>query len=181
MANGLTADARRATTWSIVLSVLMIGAGVLAIGAPTIAGVAVTVFVGWLLLFSAVLHLVFAWRGGRAGAVVWEVLLGVLYGVIGFYILANPVVGLQSLTFAVAVYLFIEGVLEFFLSFQLRPAPGSGWLLFDGIVTFALAILIWSAWPSNATWVVGTLVGISMLFSGITRLMLSLSVRRIVA
>jgi len=181
MANPLTADVRQATSWSIVLSVLMIVTGILAIGLPMIAGIALTAIVGWLLIFSAALHLAFAWRGGRTGAVVWEILLGVAYGAIGFYILANPVAGLASLTFAVAIYLFVEGVLEFILSFQLRPAPGAGWLLLDGIVTIALAVMIWSTWPSSAAWVIGTLVGISMLFSGITRLMLSMAVRRIVA
>jgi uncharacterized membrane protein HdeD (DUF308 family) len=126
-------------------------------------------------------HFVFAWRGGRATAVVWEILLGVVYGAIGFYLLTRPVAGLASLTLAVAVYLFVEGVLEFILSLQLRPAPGSGWLLVDGIVTLVLAVMIWSTWPSSAAWVIGTLVGISMLFSGITRLMLSLAVRKITA
>src|SRR6266540_3160998 len=181
MVNGLTAEVHRATTGSIVLSVLMIVTGVLAIGLPMIAGLAVTAIVGWLLIFSGALHLAFAWRGGRAGAVLWEILLGIAYGVIGFYVLANPVAGLASLTFAVAIYLFVEGVLEFILSFQLRPAPGSGWLLVDGIITLVLAVMIWSTWPSSATWVVGTLVGISMFFSGITRLMLTLAARRSVA
>ena len=181
MANALTADLRRATTWSITLSALMIVTGVLAIGVPVVAGVAVTVVVGWLLVVSGALHLVFAWRAGRAGAVVWELLLALVYGAIGFYVLANPMAGLASLTFAIAVYLFVEGALEFALSFQLRPSAGAGWLLLDGIVTLALAVMIWSAWPSSAAWVVGTLVGISMLFSGITRFMLSLAVRRIVA
>ncbi|HJZ73990.1 MAG TPA: DUF308 domain-containing protein [Vicinamibacterales bacterium] len=181
MANELTSDVRRATTWSIAISVLMIAAGVLAIALPSSAGIAVTALVGWLLVFSGVLHLAFAWRGGRAGAVVWEILLGLAYGIVGFYVLANPVAGLASLTFAVAVYLFVEGVLEFAASFQLRPAPGAGWLLVDGIITLVLAIMIWSTWPSSAAWVVGTLIGISMFFSGITRLMLSLAVRRIVA
>lgn len=181
MANLLTADVHKATTWSIALSVLMIAAGVLAIGVPGIAGVTVTAIVGWLLIFSGLLHLAFAWRAGRAGAVLWEILLGIVYGAIGFYMLANPQAGLASLTLAIAIYLLIEGVLEFVLSFQLRPAPGSGWLLVDGIVTLVLAVMIWSTWPSSALWVVGTLVGISMLFSGITRLMLSIAVRRIVA
>ena len=180
MANGMTAGVHRATTWSIVLSVLMIAAGVLAICVPAIAGIAVTALVGWLLVFSGLLHLAFAWRAGRAGAVVWEILLGVLYGGIGFYLLASPVGGLASLTLAIAMYLLIEGVLELVLSFRLRPAPGSGWLLVDGIITLVLAVMIWSTWPSSALWVVGTLVGISMFFSGITRLMLSLAVRRIV-
>ena len=133
------------------------------------------------LIFSGLLHLAFAWRAGRAGAVIWEILLGIVYGGIGFYLLASPVGGLASLTLAVAMYLLIEGVLEFVLSLQLRPAPGSGWLLADGIITLVLAVMIWSTWPSSALWVVGTLVGISMFFSGITRLMLSMAVRRMTA
>ena len=181
MANALTADVHRAATWSVILSVLMIVAGILAIGLPMVAGVAVTAIVGWLLAFSGVLHLAFAWRGGHAAAIVWEMLLGLAYGAIGLYVLANPVAGLASLTFAVAVYLFVEGILEFVLSFRLRPAPGSGWLLVDGIITLVLAMMIWSTWPSSAAWVVGTLIGISMLFSGITRLMLSFAVRRVLS
>src|SRR5215471_3556179 len=181
MTNVLTADVRTGTTWSIALSVLMIAAGVLAIGAPMIAGVAVTAIVAWLLLLSGVFHLAFAWRAGRPGAVVWQILLGLLYGVIGLYIIASPVAGLASLTLAIALYLFVEGVLEFVLWSRLRGIPRSGWLAVDGIITLVLAVMIWSTWPSSAAWVVGTLIGISMLFSGVTRLMLSTAVRRIVA
>lgn len=181
MANAMTVDAGQATTWSIVLSVLMIVAGVTAIGLPMIAGVAITALVAWLLIFNGVLHLAFAWRSGRVSAIVWEILLGIVYGGIGFYVLANPAAGLASLTLALAIYLLFEGVLEFALSFQLRPAPGSGWLLIDGIVTLLLAVMIWSTWPSSAAWVVGTLVGISMLLSGVTRLMLTMAVRRVMS
>ena len=48
--------------------------------------------VGWLLLFSGVLHFVYAFRGGGATAVLWEILLAVVYAVVGFYILANPAI-----------------------------------------------------------------------------------------
>jgi uncharacterized membrane protein HdeD (DUF308 family) len=61
---------------------------------------------------------------------------------VGIYLLASPLRGLLSLTLAVAIYLFVEGLVEFVLSFELRPAPGAGWLLVDGIVTLALALLI---------------------------------------
>src|SRR5687768_9132687 len=130
MTNAITGDIHKATTWSIVLSVLMIAAGVLAIFAPVIAGVAVTVFFGWLLIFSGVLHVAYAGQAGRPGAVVGEILLGILYGGIGVYLLAQPGAGLATLTLALVFYLVLEGVLEFVLSFQLRPLPGSGWLLF---------------------------------------------------
>jgi uncharacterized membrane protein HdeD (DUF308 family) len=181
MPNTLSADVRRATTWSIAVSVLMILAGVLAIGLPMVAGFAVTAIVGWLLIFSGALHLVLAVRGGQPVAVIWEILLGVAYGAIGFYVLANPVAGLASLTFAVATYLLVEGILELVLWFHLRSERGAGWLIVDGVITLALAMMIWSTWPFSAAWVVGTLVGISMFFSGITRLMLSFAVRRIMA
>ncbi|MGH3627586.1 MAG: HdeD family acid-resistance protein, partial [Sciscionella sp.] len=153
MASELTADAHRATTWSIGLSVLMIAAGVLAIFVPMIAGIAVTALVGWLLIFCGALHLAFAWRGGHARAVLWEILLGVAYGAIGLYLIARPIMGLASLAFAIAFYLFIEGILEFILSFQLRPARGTGWLLVDAIITLVLAVMIWATWPSSAVWV----------------------------
>ena len=72
-------------------------------------------------------------------------------------------------------------MLELILSFRLRPLAGSNWLLIDGIITLILAVLIWRSWPSSSEWVIGTLVGISMLFSGAARLSLSLGARRAVA
>ncbi len=52
---------KKSVGWSIGLSVLMILAGVLAIGSPMAAGIAINVLVAWLLVFSACAHLVFAW------------------------------------------------------------------------------------------------------------------------
>ena len=172
-------EIKRQVGWSIVLSVLMILAGLLAIVMPPTAGIAVTILIGWLLIFSGATHLVFAWQTHSAGGVVWELLLGVVYIVAGGYLLMNLPVGMASLTLALAIYLFAEAILEFVLSFQLRPMPGSGWLLFDGIITLILAIMIWRTWPSSTEWVLGTLVGISMLFSGVSRLMLSLAARHL--
>jgi len=172
---------KKSVGWSIGLSVLMIVAGFLAIAVPQAAGIAVNILVAWLLVFSGGAHLVFAWHTRTTGGMLWELLLGVLYIFIGAYLLFHPVAGLASLTLALAIYLFAEGVLELILSFRLRPISGSRWLLFDGIITLILSVLIWRTWPSSTEWVIGTLVGISMLFSGISRLMLSLAARSVVA
>lgn len=173
--------AKESVGWSIALSVLMILTGVLAIVIPPVAGIAVLVVVAWLLMFSGTAHLVFAWHTRAAGGLVWELLLGILYIFVGVYALLNPVAGLASLTLLLAIYLFMEAVLELILSFRLRPLPGSNWMLVDGIITWILAILIWRNWPSSSEWVIGTLVGISMLFSGAARFSLSLAARRVVA
>jgi uncharacterized membrane protein HdeD (DUF308 family) len=178
--SSLGSIAKESVGWSITLSVLMMLAGILAIAIPPAAGVAVLVVVAWLLMVSGAAHLVFAWYTRTTGGMIWELLLGVLYLFVGIYALVHPLAGLASLTLVLAFYLFAEAVLELVLSFRLRPMPGANWLLFDGIVTLILAVLIWRSWPSSSEWVIGTLVGISMLMSGITRLSLSLAARRVV-
>ena len=173
--------ARQSVGWSIGLSILMLVAGILAIVVPPAAGLAVVLVVAWLLMFSGAAHIVFAWHTRTTGGVLWELLLGVLYFAVGVYALLHPVAGLASLTLFLAGYLLAEAVLEIVLSFRLRPMAGSSWLLFDGIVTLILAVLIWRTWPSSTEWVIGTLVGISMMFSGVSRLILSLAARRVLA
>ncbi len=179
-ATSVVSIARSSLNWSIIFSILMILAGLAAIAMPPVAGLAVNIVVAWLLLFSAAMHLVFAWHTRTVGAAVWEVLLGLVYALISIYLLAQPVAGLVALTLALAIYLFLEAVLEFTAWGFLRRLPGAGWLLFDGVVTLILAVMIWRTWPLSTEWVIGTLVGFSMLFSGTSRLMLSLSARRLV-
>lgn len=173
--------AKESVAWSIGLSVLMIIAGILAIVVPPAAGLTVILVVSWLLMFSGAFHLVFAWHTRTAGGMVWELLLGILYLGVGAYAMLHPVAGLASLTLLLAAYLFVEGALEFVLSFRLRPMRGSGWLMLDGVVTLILGVLIWRTWPSSSEWVIGTLLGISMLFSGVSRLGISLAARRVMA
>lgn len=181
MTTTIAQDIRRSTTGSIVLSVLMMVSGMLAILAPPIAGITVTVLFGWLLIITGTLHLGFAWRGDRPASAIGEILLAVLYGAIGFYMLARPVAGLASLTLAIAVYLMAKGVLEGAIAFKLRPLPGTGWLVFDGILTVAIATMIAAAWPASTAWAIGVLVGVALFSSGLARLMVSVAVRRVLA
>lgn len=168
---------QRASKWSIGISVLLILAGFLAIAIPRAAGIAVSTLIGWLLVLSGAGHLVFAFHIRSIGGFLWQVLLGILYFLVGGYLLLYPVAGLVTVTFALAIYLFIEGVLELILSVRIRPRAGWKWLLFDAVITLILAIVLWRTWPADSEWLIGTLVGVSMLFSGVSRLLLSLAGR----
>jgi uncharacterized membrane protein HdeD (DUF308 family) len=160
---------------------LIIISGLLAIVIPPIAGIAVTIFVGWLLAFAGIMHFVYAWQTRGVGGILLEFLLGAVYLCMGIYVLVRPLQGMVSLTLALAIYLLVEAIIEFVLAIRLRPLPGSGWLFIDAIITAILAVIIWRSWPLSSVWVLGTLVGISMLFSGITRLMMSLAARRLLS
>jgi uncharacterized membrane protein HdeD (DUF308 family) len=158
--------------WSIFLGILLVIAGILAIAVPIFAGIAASLFFGWLILIGGVAHLVYAWSERTAGHVVWEVLIGIAYIVAALYILFRPLSGMAVLTLVLAVYIGVTGIFELAAFAALRKAHGAGWFLLDGIISLLLAGLIFYHWPSSSVWAIGTLVGISLLFSGIARLTL---------
>lgn len=167
----------KALNWSIALSIFLILAGLVAILLPPIMGLGVTLYIGWLLIFSAIAHFAFAWKSHSAGAVLWEILVGLVYLFAGGYLILHPLAGLLSLTLLLAIYLLIEGVFEIVLGFRLTR-NGRFWMILEGVVTIVLAIMIWRTWPFSTIWAIGTLVGISMIFSGFSRLMFALACRR---
>lgn len=81
------------------------------------------------------------------------------------------------MTLVLATYIAIEGVLELGAFFALRRMHGSTWFLIDGLVSLMLAGLIFFHWPSSSIWALGTIVGVSLMFSGIARLTLPAAVR----
>jgi uncharacterized membrane protein HdeD (DUF308 family) len=175
----LSALAPKAINWSIALSIFLIIAGLFALLLPFISGVAITLFFGWAMILSGITHLIFAFKTHTTGGRIWEILIGLIYLFTGFYLILHPLDALLALTLILACYLFFEAIVEFIQYFQLRPRHGAGWLIVDGAITFVLAVMIWRAWPASSVWVIGTLVGISMIFSGFSRLMLSLTAKRV--
>ncbi len=171
---------RRASTWSILSGVLLIILGILAIGSPFLAAVAVNIVLAWLIMLAGVVHLIFAFQAHGPGSFLWKLLVGLAYIAFGVYLVLHPVLGVESLTLVVAVLFLLEGVLEMVLFFRLRRLQGSIWMLLDGIVTLLLGLMIYSGWPSSSNWAIGILVGVSLIFSGVTRLVLSLAVRKAV-
>lgn len=173
--------ARESAGWTIAFGVLLILLGLFALMAPLIAGVAVTVLLGWLLILGGIAHLVLAWHLRHAGGLIWELLIGLAYLVMGIFLLAHPLAGLVALTAFLGAYLLIKGIFELIMWFGLRGVLGSRWLLFDAIVSLLLSALIWFHLPNSAVWVIGTLVGFGILFSGISRLVLGMHAKRLVA
>ncbi len=178
MATGIVGGVHRASGWSIALGILMIIAGMIAIFAPLEAGLVVVIVVGWMAIFNGGAQLFYAFSHEARHR--WlEGLLGMIYIVAGIYLLMHPVGGLLALTLLIACLLLVYGIFALVLAFRMRPAAGWGWVLFDAIVTILLGLLIYIHWPGTSDFAIGTLIGISFIVSGVSRLMLSLAVRRL--
>ena len=171
--------ARTSIGWSIALSVVLIVAGLFAVLAPLLAGVALTGILGWLLILVGAGHLWLAWHVRGAGAHLWEAVIGIAYVLAGIFLLIHPVAGLVGITAFIGAYLLIRGIFELIAGLSMRGAGGSAWLLVNGAISLILAFLIWRHLPYSAEWFIGTLIGLALLFTGISRLAIALAARRL--
>lgn len=148
------------------VGIFMLIAGFLAMVAPFAAGLSVAMVVGVLLLVSGVTQVLLVFRAGSFGEGLMLVLLGVLSIVAGVYMTAQPVAALATLTLFLAGYFIASGILEVIAAFGARPERGWGLLLFGGIVSVLLGVMIWQQFPFSGVWAVGVLVGVKLIMAG---------------
>jgi len=176
---GAGAMVKKASGWFIAVAVLFILLGIFAIAEPFAAGLGVTLLVGWLLVIGAVAHFFAAFKGHGAKHVILQLVVGVVYLIGGLYFLTHTIMGVSTLTLLLSGVILAEGVLEILAYIRLKSMHGAGWLLMNGIVTLLLGGLIWFHWPSSSVWAIGTLVGVNLLMTGMSRLMVGLAARKL--
>jgi uncharacterized membrane protein HdeD (DUF308 family) len=179
MAEAVLNSMKKASGWSIALGILMIVAGIVAMVEPGVSGLFIALIVGWSAIFNGFAQIIYGFRTHGGAHMFLEIILGIIYIIAGIYLITHPVGSLLALTLLLACFLLVYGIFALVLAFRMRPHNGWGWVLFDGIITILLGALIWKHWPINSEWVVGTLFGISIFISGVTRLMVSLAIRNV--
>jgi uncharacterized membrane protein HdeD (DUF308 family) len=163
--------------WLIVLGILQVIIGFFAIDAPMMAGIAVSVAVGVILLFHGFFELIGAFQAPSWGWGLFRFLSGLLAGLIGLVMLFKPVLGLGSLTLFIAGYFLIDGIDRIMQGWKMQGVPGRGWIIFGGVTSVVLAGLILAQWPLSSAWAVGVLVGIHLIFAGWAKIFVGISAR----
>ncbi|NDJ18434.1 HdeD family acid-resistance protein [Myxacorys almedinensis] len=147
---------------------LLIGFGVLGIALPTAFSIVVETWIALILASTGATKIFYAFQTREEGFA-WKLLIGALYVVTGALLFFQPLTGVLTLTLLLGSFFLTEGFFNIILAFRLRSQPNWTWVLVDGILTLLLGALVWLQFPSNAPWLLGTLVGVSILFSGISR------------
>jgi uncharacterized membrane protein HdeD (DUF308 family) len=161
--------------WFIFLALLLIVAGVAAIAFPVLSTFAIELWTAIVFAVAGVAQTIHAFAARSWGGVFWGLLVGLLYLAAGVVLWLNPLAGVVTLTVFLAAVLVVDGVFRSILAFQIRPRPGWFWLLLGGIVGIVLGVMIWQHLPSAALSILGLLLGINLVFSGFTFLMLAIS------
>jgi uncharacterized membrane protein HdeD (DUF308 family) len=180
-------DARRAVIsaihehWVLFLveGIVLALLGVAAIVLPVIATLAFTLLIGWLFLFSGAIGLFTTFWMRNAPGFWWSLLSGVIGIAAGIVLIRWPISGTVSLTLVLIAFFVVEGIVTLMYAFEHRAQLSGrwGWMLASGIVDLMLAGIIFAGLPETATWALGLLVGINLLFGGTAMIGMALAAR----
>ncbi len=166
-------EVKRAAGLYTGVGILMILLGAFAVLIPNVASWGMTVLIGWILIIGSAF--LFAWSFTAPGAlnVIARVAWSLLTLAAGLFLLINPDKGAKALTIILIIYFLAAGAVKLATAFAQRGIPGAGWLGLNGALSLVIGLIFWVDYPSSADWAIGLLVGIDLIFSGWTLILLS--------
>jgi uncharacterized membrane protein HdeD (DUF308 family) len=159
------------------LGLVMVVLGLAAIVFPMVSTLVAALLAGWLFLISGAFTFVGSFSIHGTGPFFGALLLGLLSLAAGAFLLFNPLAGAVALTFAVGVIFVFQGAFEIFAAFEIRPFPGWAGMLISGIASVVLAVLIAAGWPAISAIVLGVLLGVNFLSTGLAYIFISRAFR----
>ncbi len=164
--------------WLLALGFISILLGILALGASVFFTLASVLLFGWILLIMGILEVGHSFWQRQWGGFFLHLLNGILSIVVGVLMIGNPAASALILTLLLAMFFMVAGLFRLIAALALRY-PSWGWRLFNGLLTLSLGILIWAQWPLSGLWVIGLFIGIDLIFSGWSSVMLALAARQL--
>ena len=178
-ANNLLEGIRRNSGMVVFMGILIMTVGMMAILSPLVAGTYLMMAVGVLLVFGGIGQCVVAFSSGAFGSGIFIFMVGAFTVVAGAIMIEQPMAALVTVTLFIAGYLFFSGIIEVVAAMRVRPMQGWGWMLAGGVVSLSLGMLLWRQFPFSGAWAIGTLVGLKLVMSGMTLLVLGVTARQL--
>lgn len=169
---------REASNTLFWIGLVMTVLGVVAIAFPMISSLAATLFVGWVLLVSGIIMLVGAFSIHAAGPFFGALLMSLLSIAAGMFLLVNPLAGEVALTLMVGMLFMIQGAFEIVFALEMRPFSGWVGMLISAILSIIMAMLVIAAWPGISLVLLGILLGVNFISSGISYMLVAHALKR---
>lgn len=168
------------TGWFLFLGIILVILGLAAISAAVFTTIVSVMLLGALLLVGGIFVLIdsfkFWWQ--KWTGFILHALMGILYIIAGIYLIQNPLLASVTLTLLLGIFYAIIGIVRIVESFTFRLI-GWKWLLFSGLISLLLGILILTNWPQASLYIIGLFVGIDLLFAGWAYIITSLTAKEV--
>ncbi len=162
----------------LMLGVLLVLCGAAAIVVPPLFTLITAIVLGIALMVAGIVTIISSFWIGKWSGMLLHLLAGILYLVVGFIVSERPIEGAIIITLFIAATFIVLGLFRIVSALVVRY-PQWGWVLFNGIITLLLGLVIYRHFPNSALWVIGILVGVELVFNGWTWIMLALAVKKI--
>ena len=164
--------------WFLALGVLLVLLGIAAVYMDVATTMLTIVFLGGILIAASVVLAVFSFLTGRWSGFLLTLAAAALSAIAGITLLSNPLVGAAAITLAIGTIFIVGGIYRAIASVVMH-FPNWGWSFVNGLITLALGILLVRGWPSASLWFLGLVVGIDLIFHGVSWIMFALGVHRV--
>lgn len=172
-----TIDAlRRNWAWFLFLGILLVILGTVAIALSYTTTLLSIFLIGVLLAAAGAAELVSSFWAKEWSGFLISLLGGLLYLVVGGIFLFKPIPAAAILTLLIGTLFLVSGIYKIVYSLWTRFQHW-GWVFFSGLISTLLGVLILNDWPEASLWVIGLFVGIDLIVSGWTWIIVALSAR----
>lgn len=161
----------------MIAGLVSIIAGVLALLNPFAASLAAVLVAGWSFIIVGALQIAAAFGRADWWPRIWVLVLGVLAGILGVWLISRPVEALIPLTFVVGWLFLAFGLAKIFASWMLRHGRLFWPVLASGGLSALLGILIFTDFPAASVSVLGILLAIELISTGVSTAILSWALR----
>jgi len=164
----------------LIEGIVLVVLGLAAMIAPLIASLAFTIFLGWMFLVSGAAGLAMTYWARAMPGFWWSLISAALAVGVGIILLTRPAQGVLTLTIVIGAYFLAEGVATIMYALEHRRELSErwSWMLFSGVLDILIAFMIIMGLPGSAEWAIGLLVGINLLFGGVSLIGVALAARK---
>ncbi len=165
--------------WIVAFGVISVIAGIIALAGDAMFATATAVYiVGFMMLFTGAAEIVAAFNAKDWSHRILWLLLGALYVFAGIICLQNPFAAATILTLLLGFALIIGGLVRIFLATRMRQGTPWGWVVFSGLISVFLGIIIITHWPVSSFFVLGIFLGVDLIFIGSGWIAVGMALRR---
>ncbi|GIU05534.1 MULTISPECIES: HdeD family acid-resistance protein [unclassified Shewanella] len=183
MENPVNSMLTKGWKWFVMVGVVVTLAGILAISLPVAVGVTITTIIGGIFLVIGLVQVYHTLSIPKWKAKSWYVISALFYLIGGIFILAEPYVGLLTITVMMIMIMLFNGVTRMFFGFISRKNL-DGWLLivFSGLLSTAIAVYFFSLMkdPEFSLSILGVFVGVSFVFEGLSFIFIGMQMKKVV-
>ncbi len=175
---GDDAELKRKWGWMVAFGVLLSLAGFVALGSVLLATISTVLVVGIAMMAGGVVEIIHGFAMRQWKKFFFWIVIGLLYIVAGACVFRNPVLAAGFLTLLIGSGILASGLVRSVLAFQLPVNTPRVLVFFSGVLSLAVGAFILVQWPASSLWVIGTFLGVDLLFAGASWIGVGLTLRR---